>query len=123
VIPALTLTRGEGYVRSSHPHHPPPVPPEVITIRESIASVITDLGDVTRALPGDARRCARILDRLSEELAECAGMARALPGRPEWARGYALAVEAALRTARDAGEDPRKVAERALARLDAEDTL
>ena len=95
--------------------------PEVITIAESIRSVQTDLADIAKYLPGDASRNARILDRLSEELAEIAGMLRALPGRPAWQRGYALAVEGALRTAQAAGEDPRKIAERALARLDEEE--
>jgi hypothetical protein len=95
--------------------------PEVVTIAESIRSVQTDLADIAKYLPGDTRRNARILDRLSEELAEIAGMLRALPGRPQWQRGYALAVEGALRTAVAAGEDPRKIAERALARIESED--
>jgi hypothetical protein len=95
--------------------------PAVVTIAESVRSVQTDLADSTKYLPGDTGRNARILDRLSEELAECAGMLRALPARPQWQRGYALAVEGALRTAVAAGEDPRKIAERALARLDGEE--
>jgi hypothetical protein len=95
--------------------------PEVATIAESVRSVQTDLADVAKYLPGDTMRNARILDRLSEELAEIAGMVRALPGRPEWQRGYALAVEGALRTAVAADEDPRKIAERALARIEEEE--
>jgi hypothetical protein len=48
-------------------------------------------------------------------------MLAALPGRPEWQRGYCFAIERGLRSAQAVGEDPGKVAARCLARLDAEE--
>lgn len=61
--------------------------PEVAAV-ETVGGVLTDLVDLAETLPvppGQAEATARILDRLSEELAETAGMLRgASAAFPAW---------------------------------------
>lgn len=57
-------------------HHPIPE----VEAAQTIGGVLTDLVEVAETLPVPAdeiERVARILDRLSEEIAEAAGMLRA----------------------------------------------
>jgi hypothetical protein len=57
--------------------------PEVEAI-VTVGSAVTDLVEVAEMLPvpaSEAERVAKILDRLSEELAEAAGMLRAAGAR------------------------------------------
>jgi hypothetical protein len=96
----------------------PPAGPEA-TVRETVWSVSVDAAEFARHLPGDAGS-ARVLDKLSEELAEAAEMIRALPGRPNGMSGHDAKLLSALRTARQAGEDTGEVIARALGRLDTE---
>jgi hypothetical protein len=111
----------------SHDFTPPPVavpldPPEV-TLSESVSSTAADLSDLAGKLPGhDPASLARQLDRLAEELAEAAAMARALPGRPDPMSGHGYAALAAFRSAIGSGEDISEFAAATLARLDAEGT-
>jgi hypothetical protein len=106
----------------ANPHTPPPAAPASgpeTTLRETVYSVSVDAAELAGQLPGDDTS-ARMLDRLSEELAEAAAMFRSLPGRPVEARGHDWQLLAALRTAHMAGEDVRETIARALARLAAE---
>jgi hypothetical protein len=102
----------------SHAPAPPPAGPET-TLRETVWSVSVDAAELARHLPGDDAD-ARVLGKLSEELAEAAAMLRALPGRPAAMSGHDYALLAALRTAHAAGEDVAETIARALARLAAE---
>ncbi|HVB41387.1 MAG TPA: hypothetical protein VNF47_01610 [Streptosporangiaceae bacterium] len=65
-------------------------------LRGSVRQAIHDLAEVAQWLPGvtadESGRGARILERLSEELAESAAMVRALSGRPAQAPGYTFAA-------------------------------
>jgi hypothetical protein len=58
---------------------PPVHPPRELEAIETVGGVLTDLIDLAEQLPvkpGQAEPSARILDRLSEELAEAAGLLR-----------------------------------------------
>lgn len=92
-----------------------PALPAQVTVIATIQSVITDLADLLTS-PGDDAS-ARVLDRLSEEVAEAAAMLRALPARPAGMSGHDYQALAALRTAHAAGEDIGETIARALARL------
>jgi hypothetical protein len=89
------------------------------TLRETVWSVSVDAAELARRLPGDDAS-ARVLDKLSEELAEAAQAHRALPGRPAAMSGHDYQLLAALRTTHAAGEDVAETIARALARLAAE---
>jgi hypothetical protein len=104
---------------NDHPRTPNvSLTPAETTLAETVWSAGVDLAEVARKLPGgDA---ARVLDRLSEELAEAAAMVRALPGRPAGASGRDWQILAALRTAHSEHEDVAEFAARGLARLAAE---
>jgi hypothetical protein len=102
----------------SHPAAAPPADPAA-TLRETVWSVSVDAGEIARRLPGDDSN-ARVLDKLSEELAEAAQAHRALPGRPAPMSGHDYVLLMALRTAHAAGEDVGETIARALARLAAE---
>lgn len=94
---------------------PPGLPPRVILVM-TLQSAVDDLTDLlTHREPS-----ARMLDRLSEEVAEAASMARALPGRPPSMSGHDTQLLAALRSAHAAGEDVAEAIARGLARLAAE---
>jgi hypothetical protein len=99
----------------------PPVPPPdpEATLRETVWSVSVDAGELVGRLPGDDAS-ARVLDKLSEELAEAAQAHRALPARPAAMSGRDYQALAAFRTAHAAGEDIGETIARALARLAAE---
>ncbi len=96
-----------------------PRSPEV-TLVGSASATLSDLTDLADNLPGDTSRTAQIADRLSEELAEIAGMLRALPARPQQMSGHAYAALSAFRTAVTAGEDVGEFIAVTLARLAAE---
>ena len=104
--------------RLSRPPATPPADPQA-TLRETVRSVSVDAAELARQLPGDAAS-ARVLDKLSEELAEAAQAHRALPGRPTGMSGHDCQMLAALRTAQASGEDVGETIARALARLAAE---
>jgi hypothetical protein len=89
------------------------------TLRETVWSVSVDAAELARRLPDDDAS-ARVLDKLSEELAEAAQAHRALPGRPVPMPGHDYQLLGALRSARAAGEDVGEAIARALARLAAE---
>jgi hypothetical protein len=102
----------------------PPAPnvsltPAETTLAETVWAASVDLAEIARKLPG-AGAAARVLDRLSEELAEAAAMVRALPGRPAGASGRDWQLLAALRTAHSEHEDVAEFTARGLARLAAE---
>jgi hypothetical protein len=94
-------------------------PDPAATLRETAWSVSVDAAELARRLPDDDAS-ARVLDKLSEELAEAAQAHRALPGRPVPMPGHDYQLLGALRTARAAGEDVGETVARALARLAAE---
>jgi hypothetical protein len=102
----------------SHAPAPPPAGPET-TLRETVWSVSVDAAELARHLPGDDAG-SRVLDKLSEELAEAAQAHRALPRRPAEMSGHDYQLLGALRTAHAAGEDVAETIARALARLAAE---
>jgi hypothetical protein len=92
--------------------------PAETTLAETVWSAGVDLAEVARNMPGgDA---ARVLDRLSEELAEAAAMVRCLPGRPAEASGRDWQLLSASRTAHAEHEDVAEFIARALGRLAAE---
>jgi hypothetical protein len=72
-------------------------------LRGTVQQAIADLAEVGQRLPavtaGDAGRAAATLDRLSEEMAEAAAMARALPAEPSPQAGHTFAAAAAILTA------------------------
>jgi hypothetical protein len=102
----------------SHPAAAPPADPQA-TLRETVWSVSVDAGELARRLPGDDAN-ARVLDKLSEELADGAQAHRALPSRPREMSGHDYQILTALRSAHAAGEDVAETIARALARLAAE---
>src|SRR5258708_26633823 len=87
----------------SHAPAPPPSGPET-TLRETVWSVSVDAAELARHLPGyDAS--ARVLDKLSEELAEAAQAHPALPRRPPDMSGHDYHLLPALRTPPPPGHD------------------
>src|SRR5260370_4440335 len=97
----------------------PTTSPET-TVKETATATATDLAELAAILPGDATANARVADKLSEELAELAGMLRALPARPAGMSGHDYQLLAALRTAHATGEDVGETIARGLVRLAAE---
>jgi hypothetical protein len=89
------------------------------TLRETVWSVSVDAAELARHLPGDDAS-ARVLDKLSEELAEAAQAHRALPGRPAAMSGHDYQLLTALRTAHAAAEDVAEFIAHGCARLAAE---
>jgi hypothetical protein len=81
----------------------------VYDLQGTLEHALSDLAEVRYRLPGvtaaEAGRVARVLDRLSEEMAEAAAMTRALPASPPGQAGHTFAAAAALRTAAAAEPD------------------
>jgi hypothetical protein len=93
-----------------------PAPDPAATLRETVWSVSVDAAQLARQLPGDDTT-ARVLDQLSEELAEAAQARRALPGRPIPASGRDWQLLGALRSAHAEGEDVAEFIARGCAHL------
>jgi hypothetical protein len=100
------------------PSHSPAMPPSdpEATLRETAHAAAVDLAELAPRQPGDDAS-ARVLDKISEEVAEAAQAHRALPSRPAPMSGHDYQMLAALRTAHAAGEDVGETIARGLARL------